>query len=153
MTLSHPHLLACALVLTALGCGNSSPSPDDAAASPDAVASPAFCGTSGFVDQRGTGEVTIGFGGELGSAPFGYTPACVTVNVGQTIRFVGGFNTHPLSPGTSPTDTTGSAGSPIVRTTSGTELRVTATNAGEFPYYCELHFAGNMRGIVRVVAP
>ncbi len=153
MNLSRTHLLACSLTLATLGCGNVAATPDDAAVAPDAVASPAFCGASGFVDRRGMGEVTIGFGGELGSAPFGYTPACVTVNVGQSLRFVGGFNTHPLSPGTSPTDDTGAAGSPILRTTSGNELRFTADAAGEFPYYCELHFAGNMRGIVRVVAP
>ena len=105
-----------------------------------------FNGCTDFVD--GT---TVSFGGQDGSPLFGYSPPCLHVAPGATVTFSGDFSVHPLGPGTSPSDrTAGSPNNPIVETVSGTSLTVTFPTTGTYPYFCEMHYAAGMAGVVRV---
>jgi plastocyanin len=89
---------------------------------------------------------TIRFGAALGSA---YSPACLTVRVGDTVTWEGDFSGHPRSP-----STRGTAMNPIPRASTGTSQAVQFTRAGFFPFYCEFHgddAGGGMAGVVRVI--
>ena len=93
-----------------------------------------------------TAGSTIRFGGSVGNA---YSPACLTVRVGDTVTWEGGFSGHPRSP-----STRGTASNPITHVSSGTSQAVQFTRAGFFPYFCEFHgddSGGGMAGVVRVI--
>ncbi len=113
------------------------------------------CTTAQFVDRTAaSASRVVGYGGAGGSAVFGYSPKCITVAVGQTVTFTGGtstnFGVHPLGPGTNGNATAGTAGNPIPRMATGTDVTVTFPAAGTFPYVCEAHAAAGMVGVVRV---
>ncbi len=89
---------------------------------------------------------TIRFGGAVGNS---YSPACLTVRVGDTVTWEGNFGAHPRSP-----STRGTAMNPIPAVSSGTSQAVQFTRAGFFPFYCEFHgddAGGGMAGVVRVI--
>ena len=70
---------------------------------------------------------------------------------GETVSFLGNFSVHPMSPGTSPNSTdAGSTNSPIAATDTGTSLSVTFLVAGVYPYFCQMHYAAGMAGVVLV---
>lgn len=107
------------------------------------------CAASAFVD--GGSATTVTFGGEDGSPLFGYSPACLHVAPGSSVTFSGDFSVHPIAPGASPTETdAGSPQSPIAETVSGSSLTVQFPTAGTFPYFCEMHYAAGMAGVVLV---
>lgn len=111
------------------------------------------CTPADFVDRSAaSASRVVGFGGANGSTTFGYAPRCITISAGQTVTFMGDFSLHPLSPGLSPTMmNAGSAGNPVPRMSTGSApLVVTFTAAGAYPYFCELHYAGGMLGVVNV---
>lgn len=117
-------------------CACSSPSPP----------AETFNGCTAFVDGA-----TVSFGGQDGSPLFGYSPPCLHVAPGATVTFSGDFSVHPLASGTSPTDrAAGSPNNPIPETVSGSSLTVTFPAAGTYPYFCEMHYAAGMAGVVRV---
>jgi len=126
-------------------------------ASPDADVNeviPEFngCASERFVDRSDSAAMRIvSFGGRNGSDEFGYAPACITIAAGETVRFSGDFSTHPLSPGTGPHGLNdGTPGNPIPRTPSGSMLDVPFPTAGTYPYFCEMHVASGMAGVVHV---
>jgi plastocyanin len=147
-TLSHRSALALAIAAGA-ACSSASGS-TTAGGSPDASATALNgCAADMFVD--GSNAATVDFGGASGSPLFGYAPACLRVPAGASVRFVGDFSVHPMSPGTSPTATTaGSANNPIEPTDMGSSSSVTFPTVGTYPYFCQMHYAAGMAGVVLV---
>jgi len=110
------------------------------------------CIESDFQDQRGRAEIQIA--NDNPTNMFVYRPRCVKISEGTrvTFRAVPNFGMHPLyggvvSGGQATIDPT----SPIGTISSGTEEQRILTDAGEFPYFCDVHFANGMSGSIRVV--
>ena len=87
-----------------------------------------------------------------------YAPKCMTIAVGQSATWSGDFDMHPLAPGVAPDriddDPPGAPDSPIAKLDHGGQTSVTYgpfTAAGDYPYYCSVHFLFGMIGVVRVV--
>lgn len=80
-----------------------------------------------------------------------FTPPCLTVAVGQGVRWQGSLGSHPLAPGNPDDPDAGSPDSPIIATDSGQSVEFTFNDAGTFPYYCVLHSFGDGQGMAGVV--
>lgn len=109
------------------------------------------CLPENFLDRRGRDDVVIA--NDLPGNPFLYRPRCVTVSAGASVLFraLPGFGNHPLFAGSvSGGVATFDPGSPIGSITTGEEQAVTFTQPGEYPYYCDFHYAQGMLGSVRV---
>src|SRR5437870_6282599 len=98
-----------------------------------------------------THTVMVGAGGALV-----YTPADLTVKVGDTVRWVWGSSGHSVVSGTdgnadnqfcSPSNT-GCDNPPL--SSRGATYEHTFTQAGTFPYYCSVHFSLGMTGTITV---
>ena len=133
----------------ALGCGGSGTTPPAAAFN--------GCSASQFVDRTAnTAPRVISYGGANGSGPYSYDPPCMTIAAGQNVTISGGtissFGTHPLSPGVPGNPDAGTPRTPIPRVTDGTvrEVMVDFPTPGTYPFFCELHGAGGMTGVVQV---
>jgi plastocyanin len=141
----------CVLLAAALmGCGSHfspTPTPRRDAGSDGGAAAVHGCEAARFVDRSDpAADRTVSFGGAAGMA---FSPPCLTVAAGQSVRFAGMFAMHPLRPGV--VGETGSgAGSPIPDTTAGDAVSVTFPTAGVFPYFCGVHGGMGMVGVVRV---
>lgn len=110
------------------------------------------CTAERFVDLRAAMAVrTVTFG--VGATPFSYTPPCLRVAAGQTVAFTGAFSVHPLAPGVYGNPAASPADNPIRATTSGDRAEFTFPAAGTFPFFCTVHGAGGMAGVVRVEQP
>ncbi len=140
----------CVVLAVALtGCGSYfSPTPTPRrAAGDDAGAAVHGCEAARFVDRRdNAADRSVSFGGAVGMA---FSPPCITVAVGQSVRFAGMFAMHPLRPGVVGQAGSG-AGSPIPDTPAGDAVSVTFPSAGSFPFHCGVHGAMGMVGVVRV---
>ena len=139
--------LAAALALGLTGCAFFTP-PDTPArdGGGDGAAVLHGCAPGAFMDARAAAAsrvVTFG-------ATFQFTPKCLTVAAGQTVTFMGFFTGHPLSPGVQGGGAGASPGNPIPRTAMGDRVDVVFPTAGVFPYFCEMHGAAGMVGVVRV---
>ncbi|MEO7014235.1 MAG: hypothetical protein ABI127_07960 [Dokdonella sp.] len=105
-----------------------------------------------FQDRKGQAEIRIA--NDNPTNPFAYRPRCVTISEGTRILFaaIPDFGMHPLYGGTvSGGQATIDPSSPIGSFTSGTEGQRILVDAGEFPYFCDFHFAAGMKGSIRVV--
>jgi plastocyanin len=98
-----------------------------------------------------THTVMVGEGGALV-----FTPAQLTIHVGDTVRWVWGSGGHSVVSGTngnadnrfcSPSDT-GCDNPPL--SNMGATYDHTFAQAGTFPYYCSVHFALGMTGTITV---
>jgi uncharacterized protein (TIGR03118 family) len=98
-----------------------------------------------------THTVKVGDGGALV-----YSPADLTIKVGDTVRWVWGSSGHSVVSGTngnadnqfcSPSNT-GCDNPPL--SSKGTTYEHTFTQAGTFPYYCSVHFSLGMTGTITV---
>src|SRR6185295_14432055 len=98
-----------------------------------------------------THTVTVGDGGALV-----FAPANLTIQVGDTVRWVWGSSGHSVVSGTdgnadnrfcSPSDT-GCDNPPL--SNRGTTYEHTFAQAGTFPYYCSVHFSLGMTGAINV---
>jgi len=85
----------------------------------------------------------INFGGALGN---NYSPNTLTVNVGDTITWMGTFSSHPLEATMRP------SGAAPFGTGSGTSYSYPVTVAGDYAYRCTFHFASGMTGTFTAVA-
>lgn len=112
------------------------------------------CTDDRFVDRSADGAMrVVAFGGTMGSGSTAYDPPCLTIAAGQSVTFAGNFTFHPLRPGESRGLALGSANNPIPPTSSGdATVDVSFPTAGTYPYFCQVHAAIGMRGVVRVVA-
>jgi len=98
-----------------------------------------------------THTLMVGEGGALV-----FTPANLTIHVGDTVRWVWGSGGHSVVSGTngnadnrfcSPSDT-GCDNPPL--SNMGATYEHTFAKAGTFPYYCSVHFALGMTGTITV---
>ncbi len=98
-----------------------------------------------------THTVRVGDGGALV-----FTPANLTIHVGDTVRWVWGSPGHSVVSGTdgnadnqfcSPSDS-GCDGPPL--SNKGATYEHTFAEAGMFPYYCSVHFSLGMTGTITV---
>lgn len=145
--------LPLALLALAPACAYFTP-PDTPPRDAASDAAPTFhgCSDDRFVDRRAAAATrTVTFG--AGATPFSYSPNCIRIAVGQSVAFTGAFSVHPLSPGVHGNPSAAPPGNPIPLTTSGDRAEVAFPAAGVFPYFCTVHGAAGMTGVVRVEAP
>ncbi len=110
------------------------------------------CFDADFVDRRGRAELVVA--NDDPTNLFRYRPRCATVSEGTRIVFRANpnFGMHPLYGGlVSGGVATIDPSSPIGSINSGTEEARTLTAAGEFPFFCDFHYAQGMLGSLRVV--
>lgn len=131
----------------------------DAAHSPDGgtapdtgdAGPPALHGCVDFVDRRAPdAERVVRFDS---SPSLAYTPACLLVARGQSVVFEGPFSRHPLTPGRVPgreDEPEGTSPSPIPAVEEGTHVEVPFADPGRFPFFCPIHAASGMVGVVAV---
>ena len=112
---------------------------------------PAGGATTTTTLQTRTHTVMVGQGGALA-----FSPANLTIAVGDTVRWVWGSGGHSVVSGTngsannkfcSPSNT-GCDNPPL--SNSGATYEHTFTQAGTFPYYCSVHFSLGMTGTIKV---
>lgn len=110
------------------------------------------CLDADFADRRGQAELVVA--NDDPTNPLRYRPRCATVSEGTRIVFraVPNFGMHPLYGGT----VTGGVAtidpsSPIGSISSGNEADRVLVVAGEFPFFCDFHYAQGMLGSLRVV--
>jgi len=93
----------------------------------------------------------VGNGGALS-----FAPATLTIQVGDTVRWVWGSPGHSVVSGTdgnadnkfcSPSNS-GCNNPPL--SNMGASYEHTFTQAGTFPYYCSVHFTLGMTGMIKV---
>jgi plastocyanin len=98
-----------------------------------------------------TRTVMVGSGGD-----FSFSPANLTIHVGDTVRWTWGSSGHNVVSGTSgnadgrfcsPSDG-GCDGAPL--SSAGTMYEHTFTQPGTFPYFCSAHVSFGMRGTIKV---
>jgi len=116
----------------------------------------AGCGSSApaCVDRTAaSADRNVYFGGLNGSGALAYLPTCMIVSAGQTVTFQGDFTMHPLSKGTVSDLDAGSPNSPFpspAHDAGSAPFDVTFPTAGDYPYWCTIHFRENMNGTVQV---
>jgi plastocyanin len=141
-----------------------------------ALASGTGCGDGGSGGSGGTGGGGGGEGGQGGStaqllngcdaakaedhtadatttvtqAALKYTPACIKIAAGNAVTWEMDFGIHPLVGGTVEGSTKTPDSSSPITASSGTTVTITFPNAGEFPYYCDIHAGTGMAGVVYV---
>ena len=110
------------------------------------------CLDADFLDRRGRAELVVA--NDDPGNPFRYRPRCATVSEGTRIVFRASpnFGMHPLyggivSAGVATIDPT----SPIGSIGSGSEATRVLVAAGEYPFFCDFHYAQGMLGSLRVV--
>ena len=134
------------LLLCACGSSNNNPPPAQGINGCAATSFPA----SSAADAGG--NVVVMFGSPLGLV---YSPACTTINAGQTLTFQGAsapatFSVHPLTPGGANGTSGGSSGNPIVAQATGSTYTVSFPAKGTFGYFCQVHQGSGMAGAVLV---
>jgi len=107
------------------------------------------CDPAAASDLRGRSQVTVHFGGALGTR---YEPACFQVSPGTQVTFMGEFDQHPLVGGA----VTGGGKMPDPSspfdgpTSTGASKMFILSVAGTFPFYCDIHALIGMKGAVFV---
>ncbi|HYP98138.1 MAG TPA: plastocyanin/azurin family copper-binding protein [Polyangiaceae bacterium] len=114
----------------------------------DAIPTFNGCAAEDYEDQRAAAAPRVI---EIATQGLTFTPPCLLIAVGQTVRFQGSLSSHPLAPGNPEDPDAGSAASPIQATSSGQSVEFKFPDAGTFPYYCELHSFGDGQGMAGVV--
>lgn len=131
--------------VVAIDSGNDSGG-QDAGTDGDAGPQP-INGCTSFVDLTATdaGIATITGPGAL-ALPAQYTPNCVKIKVGSSVKWNSGFTGHPLIP-----STTGDKPTPIVATSTGTTVTFAFPTKGTYGFECQFHGGLTMFGAVQVV--
>ncbi|HYQ43332.1 MAG TPA: plastocyanin/azurin family copper-binding protein [Polyangiaceae bacterium] len=106
------------------------------------------CAAADYEDQSAlSGALVI----QIAANGLNFSPRCLLIAAGQTVRFEGSLSAHPLAPGNPAHADAGSADGPIRATSSGSSVEFTFPTPGTFPYYCELHSFGEGEGMAGVV--
>jgi plastocyanin len=101
------------------------------------------CTSSNYIDKTATGaDRTITWQDSSSAKP---PNSCLKISMGQAVKWMGDLSaaSHPLRP------FGGDAGSPIVATSSGTEVTFTFNATGVFGFHCDNH--DDMTGAIWVV--
>jgi len=124
---------------------------EPAAAATTTTTTPGASSTTTTIMGAHTHTVMVGDGGALA-----FTPADLTIQVGDTVRWVWGSSGHSVVSGTdgnadnrfcSPSNT-GCDNPPL--SSRGATYEHTFMHAGTFPYYCSVHFSLGMTGTITV---
>jgi plastocyanin len=116
-----------ALTLLALGCSSSTTTTTTAAA-PSGTTAPAGGGTTGPATTAGGAAA----GNAVTIASFAFTPASITVKVGDKVTWTNNDSTaHTVTAD----DTSFTSGD----LAQGASFSFTFTKAGTFPYHCSIH--------------
>lgn len=110
------------------------------------------CLPGDFVDWRGRAQVEIG--NTDPTNPYRYRPRCTLISEGTVVRFVAvpDFGSHPLYAGRIVNGMPEmDPSSPIGSITSGQVQERRLLAWGEFPFFCDFHYAMGMKGSIRVV--
>ena len=110
------------------------------------------CLATDFQDRHGQAEIQIA--NDNPGNPYVYRPRCVTISEGTKVHFaaVPDFGMHPLYGGTvSGGEATIDPASPIGSLGSGAQGERVLIASGEFPFFCDFHFASGMMGSIRVI--
>ncbi|MEZ4295034.1 MAG: plastocyanin/azurin family copper-binding protein [Polyangiaceae bacterium] len=87
----------------------------------------------------------------VASSGLSYSPKCIKIKAGSSVKFSSSFASHPLVGGEFVNGAKQpDANSPIPSTNMGTEITVTFPDAGDFGYYCDFHAGSGMVGAVFV---
>ena len=73
-----------------------------------------------------------------------FTPRVITINRGETVRWVNRSGSHTVTPDGH------TAWEAVVMTGANQIFELQLPTAGEYPYYCEPHAGHGMRGVVIV---
>lgn len=152
-SLTVPAALLASLAL--VGCGGD----DDESPAPAGMSSPeppngqeprAFngCSTDAYEDRSADDAERVV---QIAVEGLKFTPPCLQIATGQSVRFEGSLASHPLAPGNPDDHEAGSPSSPIVATSSGRSVEFTFDTAGTYPYYCELHSFGAGMGMAGAI--
>lgn len=99
-------------------------------------------------EAPGVDEVTVDFGGAV---DLRYRPRCLTIEVGDAVRFLGDFALHPMAGGAilegAPVR---DPRSPLPYANAGEEAVFRADRPGVYPYYCQVHWIVGMNGVIYV---
>lgn len=79
-----------------------------------------------------------------------FSPDAITIEVGDTVRWVYGGGSHTVTNGTGTGDPNVGNLFDAPLNSSNTTFEYTFTNAGDVPYFCRPHVNFGMTGIVRV---
>lgn len=110
------------------------------------------CLPEAFVDLRGRASIEVA--NDDPTNPFRYRPRCATVSEGTRVLFraLPNFGMHPLFGGTvADGQATIDPTSPIGTITSGTQAERVLVGVGEWPFFCDFHYAQGMLGSILVV--
>jgi plastocyanin len=99
------------------------------------------CDSATATDMTGMTDVTITQEG------LAYSPNCLKVTAGTSVKFVSAFASHPLVGGIVDGSKMPDAGSPITATSTGMEATFVIP-AGNYGYYCDLHALSGMKGAI-----
>jgi plastocyanin len=142
--------------LALVGCGSddggdptpadmNEPEPPSGDAGPQAFNG---CSANSYEDRSADGAERVV---QIAVEGLKFTPPCLQIAVGQSVRFDGSLTSHPLAPGNPDDHEAGSPNTPIVRTSSGRSVEFTFAAAGTYPYYCELHAFGAGMGMAGAI--
>jgi plastocyanin len=76
----------------------------------------------------------------INAVSFLFSPKCVKVKKGASVKFAMDFTMHPLKPSAKRGDT---ANNPIKETTTGNEASFTFDKTGFFAFFCNFHGPGD----------
>jgi plastocyanin len=102
------------------------------------------CNANGYEDHGAEDDERVI---QIAAEGLKFTPPCLAIAVGQSVKFEGSLSAHPLSPGNANHPDAGSPNSPIRETTSGMSVEFTFDAPGTYPYFCELHGFGDGQGM------
>jgi len=80
-----------------------------------------------------------------------YSPKCMTISAGQSVRWEGNLSAHPLAPGNPSDQNAGSPKTPVRETSTGKSVEFRFTKSGTYPYYCTMHAFGTGQGMAGVI--
>ena len=84
---------------------------------------------------------------------FTFSPAEITIDVGDTVEWVWNSGSHTVTNGTGPDDPDVGTLFDETLDSASTLVSYTFTEAGDVPYFCRPHYSLGMTGVVKVVDP
>jgi plastocyanin len=104
------------------------------------------CAFGAAEDHTAEPLVTVTFGNPAPPGPFAYSPACIKIKAGASVKFSGDMVTYPIEAGPDCTPDTCGGANPIVDAGP-----VVFPVAGTFPYHSTTGCISGMLGVVFVV--